>query len=88
MRFSKVYFVFKPFVIWKIIISWGLSKRDFDGSQISVTTGGFTLRTVYMLCSYLIHEAIRPDRLGGLRVMLRWLSLVVKVLNMEQWPRG
>ena len=55
MRFSKVYFVFKPFVIWEIIISWGLSKRDFDGSQISVTTGGFTLRTVYTLCSYLIH---------------------------------
>ena len=35
MRFSKVYFVFKPFVIWEIIISWGLSKRDFDGSDFS-----------------------------------------------------
>ena len=35
------------------ILRW-CRARDFDGSQIPVTTRGFELRTSYMQCIYLI----------------------------------
>ena len=38
--------------------------RNFDESQIPVTSGGFILGIPYMQCSYLTHYAIRLKRLG------------------------
>ena len=42
--------------------------RNFDESQIPVTSGGFAQGIPYMQCSYIIHYAIRLKRLGGFGV--------------------
>ena len=45
-----------------------VSSRGLFGSQIPVATGGCELQISCIRCSYLTHQAIRPNRLGGFGV--------------------
>ena len=42
--------------------------RDLFGSQIAVATGGFELQISYIRSSYLTHQVIKSNRLGGFGV--------------------
>ena len=50
------------------LIPWWCHAQELFGSQIPVTTGGFELWISCIRTSYLTHEALRSNRLGGFRV--------------------
>ena len=62
--------------------------RDLFGSQFPVTTGGFKQRIFDRRSSYLTHQAIGPNRLGGFGVpefaTLRQEQLIqVEILQLQ-----